>query len=239
MKKLNELTQREQTNLFSKLRISFTHHSSAIEGISLSFGETQKLLEQGLTAPDKTIYEQLVVLGFADAFDLVVRKAYQDSERLNAGLIKDIHYALFAKSLEVSPERTERPVGAWRTDERKIKGSNVSLSLPKSINQDIENLLYQFNTEMDLQDISKFHIKFERIHPFADGNGRVGRLVMAYQAIRNNYIPPLILNERRKQYLNSFEDSSRMTEYLKECIQESLNIIDNGLNQSQGFKMGL
>lgn len=57
MKRLNELTQREQTNLFAKLRISFTHHSSAIEGISLSFGETQKLLEQGLTASDKTIYE--------------------------------------------------------------------------------------------------------------------------------------------------------------------------------------
>lgn len=151
-------------------------------------------------------------------------------------MIKDIHYALFAKSLGVSPERTERPVGAWRTDERRIKGFDASLSLPKAINQDIENLLYQFNTKMDLQDIAKFHIMFERIHPFADGNGRVGRLIMAYQAIRNNYITPLILNERGKQYINSFEDSSKMTEYLKECIQESLNIIDNNLNQSQGFK---
>ncbi len=50
---------------------------------------------------------------------------------------------------------------------------------------------------MSLLDISDFHIQFERIHPFADGNGRVGRLIMAYQAIQNNIVPPLIENERR------------------------------------------
>jgi Fic family protein len=75
MKKLSTLSLKEREELFRQLRISITHHSNAIEGTTLSFGETKELLEHGHTAGDKPIAEQLVILGFAKAYDVIIREA--------------------------------------------------------------------------------------------------------------------------------------------------------------------
>lgn len=79
---------------------------------------------------------------------------------------------------------------------------------------------------MDLEDIAAFHIEFEKIHPFSDGNGRVGRLLITYQTIKNNYIPPLILNEHRKEYLNSLNNSKTFTSFLEKAIDNSLELVN-------------
>jgi Fic family protein len=78
---------------------------------------------------------------------------------------------------------------------------------------------------MNLADIAQFHILFERIHPFADGNGRVGRLLMAYQAIQNNIVPPLIKNENRDEYLKAINDTNALYKFLQESIDKSLELI--------------
>ncbi len=211
---LSKLTTIERNDLFSRLRTSFTHHSNAIEGISLTFGETKRLLESGMTAGDKPLHEQLVVMGFADAFDFVIREANNTSSELDDDFIKDIHAILFAKAMKICPERLEKPIGAWRTDERYIKGVDIKLSQPRMIDQDTNNLLYQVKDKaLSLTDIADFHITFERIHPFADGNGRVGRLLIAYQAIKSDCIPPLILNDHREEYLQSLSETSKLTEF--------------------------
>jgi Fic family protein len=79
---------------------------------------------------------------------------------------------------------------------------------------------------MSLKDIANFHILFERIHPFADGNGRVGRLIMAYQAIQNNIIPPLIENKHRDEYLEVINDENELTFFLEKSIGKSLSLIN-------------
>ena len=196
MKKLNKLTLKQREELFRQLRISITHHSNAMEGTTLSFGETKELLEYGNTAGNKSLTEQLVILGFAKAYDVVIREATNPYNIIDSSFIKDIHAIMFEDALKISPEYISKPIGAYRLDERYIKGVNIKLSLPHMISNDIENLLYRIKSnDMSLLDISDFHILFERIHPFADGNGRVGRLIMAYQAIQNNIVPPLIENE--------------------------------------------
>lgn len=226
MIKLSELTALEKNDLYARLRTSFTHHSNAIEGISLTFGETKKLLETGMTAGNKPLHEQLIVLGFADAFDFIIREASNSSSKLNASLIKDIHSILFSKALRVCPERLERPIGAWRIDERYIQGVDLALSKPMLIDQDINNLIYRTDgNTLSLEEIADFHIQFERIHPFSDGNGRVGRLLIAYQAIKNNLIPPLILNEHRKDYLESLSDAKVLRVFLDSSIKDSYNLI--------------
>ena len=203
-----------------------THHSNAIEGTTLSFGETKELLELGHTAGHKPLGEQLVILGFAKAYDVIVREAANPDNRIDSSFIKDIHAIMFEDALKVAPEYVSKPIGAYRLDERYIKGVDVKLSLPHMIANDMENLLYRFKShDMSLEDMAEFHILFERIHPFADGNGRVGRLIMAFQAIQNNIVPPLIENEQRSEYLKAINDKNKLAKFIDECIQNSLDLL--------------
>lgn len=224
--KLSSLSLRQKEQLFRELRISITHHSNAIEGISLSYGETKALLENGTTAGGKPLSEQLIVLGFAKAYDVVVREASNPHFEISTGFIKDLHFIMFEDALKVSSSFIEKPIGAYRTDERYIKGVDIKLSSPNKIAQDIENLLFRFGTTMSIEEIAQFHIEFEQIHPFADGNGRIGRLLMAFQFIQNNLVPPLILNENRKEYLESLSDFVKLASFLKISQKDSMNLIE-------------
>ena len=128
--------------------------------------------------------------------------------------------------LKVSSEYVSKSIGAYRLDERYIKGVDIKLSHPNKISNDIENFLYRFKSNhMSLEDIALFHILFERIHPFSDGNGRVGRLLIAYQAIQNNIVPPLIKNESRDKYLRTINNKKNLYEFLQESINKSLGLI--------------
>ncbi len=226
MQQLSKLTLKQREELFRQLRISITHHSNAIEGTTLSFGETKELLELGHTAGHKPLGEQLVILGFAKAYDVIVREATNPNNIIDSSFIKDIHAIMFEDALKVAPNYVSKPIGAYRLDERYIKGVDIKLSSPNMISNDIENLLYRFKSNnMSLEDITEFHILFEKIHPFADGNGRVGRLLMAYQAIQNNIVPPLIKNESRDEYLKVIKDEDDLYEFLKESINKSLELI--------------
>ncbi len=216
MQKLNKLTLKQREELFRQLRISITHHSNAMEGTTLSFGETKELLEHGNTAGDKPLHEQLVILGFAKAYDVIVREATNPNNIIDSSFIKDIHAIIFEDALKVSPQFVSKPIGAY-----------IKLSPPHKIANDLENLLYRFHSNsMSLKDIAEFHILFERVHPFADGNGRVGRLLMAFQAIQNNIVPPLIENENRSEYLKAINNKEELFKFLDESIQNSMNLLE-------------
>ena len=226
MQQLNKLSIKQREELFRQLRISITHHSNAIEGTTLSYGETKELLELGHTAGHKPLGEQLVILGFAKAYDVIIREASNPNNIIDSSFIKDIHAIMFEDALKINPEYVSKPIGAYRTDERYIKGVDIKLSLPHKISNDIENLLYRFKSNsMSLEAIAEFHILFEKIHPFADGNGRLGRLLMAFQAIQNNIVPPLIKNESRDKYLQSINDKDNLYKFLEKSIDKSLELI--------------
>ncbi|CAM5186701.1 hypothetical protein OURE66S_01245 [Oligella ureolytica] len=222
--KLSTLSASERRELFAYLRTAITHHSNAMEGVSLTYGETKRLLEDGITAPSKPLSDHLVTLGFANAFDEVVLESYA-KQPLTSSFIKDIHATLFKSALAVCPDKIDKPVGAYRTDERRISGLSTALASPKQIANQLENLLYT-NQPVDLEGIAKFHIDFELIHPFADGNGRVGRLIITYQSIQNDLIPPLIENEHRQDYLSSLNEPKNLEKFLLSAQQKSYKFLD-------------
>ncbi|OBV29723.1 cell filamentation protein Fic [Helicobacter sp. CLO-3] len=237
MKKLSDLTLLQREALFKTLRISITYHSNAIEGISLGLKETKTLLETGKTANNKPIHEQLIILGFAEAYDMIIREANDKSKILDSSFIKDLHYLIFSSAQKVSPHLIQKPIGAYRIHEARIGGADIELTPPHKISQEIENLLCLFpSNHLDLEQIAKFHALYERIHPFADGNGRTGRLLIIFQCIQNDFIPPLIENDDREKYLKSLNDyqinndikefaSREFASFLEYCQLKSLALI--------------
>lgn len=234
MTKLSDLTLLQREELFKTLRISITHHSNALEGISLTYGETKTLLETGHTANNKPLEEHLIILGFANAYDMIVREANNKDLLLDSAFIKDLHHIIFDTAYQVAPHLIKKPIGAYRTDYAQILGNDIELSPPNKIAQDIENLLYRFpSNALDLAQIAEFHAFYEQIHPFSDGNGRTGRLLMSFQCIQNNLIPPLIENQERNTYLQCLYRAQKnacfkdFTAFLAKCQEKSLTLIDN------------
>lgn len=222
--KLSELTLKEQDTLFSVLRVAITHHSSKIEGSQLTYGETEALLEKGITANNKPLNEQLEIRGFARCYDEIIRSSFA-KRKIDENYIKDLHAMMFENALMECPEFVEKPVGAFRVAQRWIKGCDVKLAQPYDIKNLLGNLLYQKEPET-IREIADFHRKFERIHPFSNGNGRIGRLLMAMQFIKNDMIPPLIKNSSRNEYLDNFADLDEMTNFLKKSQEISYSILD-------------
>lgn len=139
---LSKLSVLEREKLFKTLRINITHHSNALEGLTLSFGETKTLLEYEKTANNKSLDEQLIVLGFANAYNVVIREANNKNKILDSSFIKDIHYLIFENVMRIMPHLVAKPIGAFRIGEAKIVGSQVKLTLPHLISQELENLLF-------------------------------------------------------------------------------------------------
>ncbi|CAG9470511.1 Fic family protein [Campylobacter upsaliensis] len=240
---LSDLSLLQREELFKTLRVSITHHSNAIEGISLSYGETKTLLETGKTANNKPLDEQLVILGFAQAYDLIIREANDKNKILDSSFIKDLHFLIFSNAQKICPHLVRKPIGAYRNEEVKIVGSSIKLTLPHLISQELENLLYRFpSNQLNLEQIAEFHALYEKIHPFSDGNGRTGRLLMSFQCIQNNLIPPLIENENRKKYLEFLQEAQinnnikAFAEFLEYCQKRSLDLIDRDFTQKQENK---
>ena len=223
--RLSEINLKDRNKLFSYLRTAITHHSNKIEGTTLEYGETEQLLEKGITAMNKPLSDQLIIKGFADCYDEILRSGFS-GRKIDSEFIKDLHALMFDYALKVCPDKIERPIGAYRTVEKQIKHTGVKLSLPHSIKNDLENLLYQ-DEPKNILDIADFHIKFEKIHPFCDGNGRIGRLLMAMQFIKNDMIPPLIEYSHRKEYLNSMFEKDKLATFLEFSQFQSYKVIEN------------
>lgn len=227
---LSSFSTEQQNKLFKELRIAITYHSSKIERITLTYKETKILLENNIAISNKPLNDILEVKGFANCFDKVVQSGF-NKIKIDEKYIKDLHLILFENALQECPAFVDKPIGAFRTDERKIAGSNIELALPNKISVLIGNLLYQAEPTT-IKEIADFHRNFERIHPFANGNGRLGRLLMIMQFIKNDMIPPLIKNDFRVEYLDSFSSLDKMTNLLEKSQQISYTILknDNYLN---------
>lgn len=106
---------------------------------------------------------------------------------------------------------------------------DISLSNPSKISQELDNLLFRLKSnDMTLEHIAEF----EKIHPFGDGNGRIGRLIMAFQCIQNDMIPPLIESRYRTEYLDNLykaqisNNFTQLSKFLEFCQNSSLALIE-------------
>ncbi|SKC55597.1 Uncharacterized conserved protein [[Eubacterium] yurii] len=228
LKKRRPLTEGELERLNEEFLTEYTYNSNAIEGNTLTLRETDMVL-RGLTIDKKSLKEHLEVIGHKEAFDYVKQLVSENAE-ISEKLIKDIHYLVLAD------KKDDR--GVYRRIPVRIMGAAHEPVQPYLIIPKMEELLEQYkNSKEDIvTKLARFHIEFEDIHPFIDGNGRTGRLLINLELMKAGYPPIDIKFSDRLKYYEAFDEyhikhnisamADMFARYLNNRLDLYLSILD-------------
>ena len=227
-----------------KLRIEWNYHSNAIEGNSLTLGETRSLILHGLTAHGKPLRDHLDIEGHDEAVK-AVEDAVKSREAFNQVFIRNLHTVLLkepyeAKAITPDGQRVKRriAVGDYKTQPNNVQtstGETYYFTPPEQVQSAMSDLVDWYRKKEDEGEhpvimAATFHYRFVRIHPFDDGNGRMARLLMNMILMKHGYTVALISREERDQYINTLEradkseDLSEFITYIASCCKYSLNL---------------
>ncbi len=209
--------------------VEHTYNSNAIEGNTLTLQETGLVL-QGITIDRKPLKDHLEAVGYKEAFEYVEQLA-KEQNPLTDYEIRAIH------SLVLADRKEDR--GQWRRVPVRIVGATTTPVQPYQIEPMISALLADMNTVYCklhvVEQAALFHLRFESIHPFIDGNGRTGRLVMNLQLIQAGYPPINVKFTDRRRYYEAFDSYvttgspeamvTLIAEYLVERLQTIIDTI--------------
>ncbi len=200
-----------KSGLLKQLNVLWTHDSTALEGNTLTLGETANILELGLTISGKSLKEHEEVYGHAKAVELILDLLKKD--RIDPEDLFNLHRCVMQKSaIDVM-----RPVGNWKQDYNGTTGVSdgkpvyMEFSSPFDTPGLMSRWRKEFNRKLntagsDIQALNVYtwgHMTFVRIHPFFDGNGRVARLIANLPLLRCGHPPLLISPKRRVEYINA------------------------------------
>lgn len=200
LKTLRPLTQTELQRLRENFIIEDTYNSNAIEGNSLTLRETAMILKEGITIGEKPIKDHLEAIGHRDAFEYVMTLADARTP-LTERVIKDIH------SLVLMNDALHK--GIYRNIPVTITGAMNIPPQPYLVPIQLEQLLIDYDgikqNKHIIEAIAEFHLRFEGIHPFIDGNGRTGRLILNLELIKEGLLPVNIKYTDRRKYYDCFD----------------------------------
>ena len=213
-------------NLYHKTQLDFAYNTNHIEGSTITPDETASIYETGtiLTSSDKVIVLKDAT-EVKNHFTLFKYMLDTIEEKLSEDMIKRFHFILKEGTL-TDEEKEWFVVGDYKKKKNFV--GNITTSLPSEVAKDMQNLLdcYEKIDNKKLEDIIEFHVRFERIHPFQDGNGRVGRMIMFRECLYNDIMPFYIEYENKDFYIRGIKEYQVNNEkgYL---IDTCLNSQDN------------
>ena len=192
------LTAGEVERLNEEFIVEYTYNSNAIEGNTLTLRETDLVL-RGLTIDKKPLKDHMEAVGHKEAFEFV-SELVKNNVPISESVIKQIHYLVLADKKE------DR--GVYRRVPVRIMGAQHEPVQPYLIAPKMEELFHTFaeSTEHIVTKLARFHIEFEGIHPFIDGNGRTGRLLINLELMKAGYPPIDIKFTDRITYYNAFDE---------------------------------
>ena len=200
LQSLRPLNPAELKRLRDEFIIENTYNSNAIEGSTLTLRETALILQEGLTIAEKPIREHLDAIGHRDAFEYILALA-DKNEPLTEKMIRDIH------ALVLMNDAANR--GVYRSVPVRILGSTHTPPQPYLVPVQMEELVRDYEEAKAqkhiIEAVAEFHLRFEGIHPFIDGNGRTGRLILNLELLKAGLLPVNIKFADRRKYYNCFD----------------------------------
>lgn len=229
MREVGQLSPQVLKRIQEYFKIKGIYHSNAIEGNSLSIGETRLVVEMGMTLAGKTLKDQAEAKNLSEALDFMEEIAVSRNSPILINDLRQIH-ALILKDIE------DDFAGRYRTGEVRISGSEYTPPQAHLIPQQMEDLgkYIALVTESDMAETdlpilcaTAAHAWLAQIHPFVDGNGRTARILMNLILMRRGYPVCIITREDRLRYYHALEESQAgdltpLVELVYENVQESL-----------------
>ncbi len=170
-----------RNSFYEDLKIEFLYHSNHIEGSTFSRDNLEKLLYEKKVQGTHFYDDVIETRNSLDVFDKVIESV---DEELNKFLLFDWHRTLKKGTVDEEIHN----IGHWKLYENRLKNVDLKVALPHEVDSLMNNLILDWNEKevKTLFDIAKFHANFEHIHPFQDGNGRIGRFIILKQCINSN-----------------------------------------------------
>ena len=226
---LLDILQDEKTNKYSggiyhKTQIDLTYNSNHMEGSRLTHDQTRYMFETNTIGIEKEVLNVDDVIETANHFRCIDKILDHAKATLSEKFIKELH--LILKNGTSDSRKDWFAVGNYKKLPNEVGG--MPTALPEDVADRMKELLAEYNGKVavSFKDILEFHVKFERIHPFQDGNGRVGRLIMFKECLKYNIVPFII------------EDNLKMFYYrgLKEWDEEKGYLMDTCLTAQDQYK---
>lgn len=203
--------------IYHKTQIDLTYNSNHIEGSRLTHDQTRYIFETNTVGVEKEVLNVDDVIETANHFRCINMIIDRAKAPLTERFIKELHRTL---KNSTSDSRLEWfNVGEYKKVPNELGGMDTAL--PEDVADQMKKLLFEYNGKKTktLEDIQDFHVRFERIHPFQDGNGRVGRLIMFKECLKYNIIPFIIEEDLKLYYYRGLKEWNNMKGYLTDtCL---------------------
>ena len=220
----NQKKNKYSGGIYHKTQIDLTYNSNHIEGSRLTYDQTRYIFETNTIGVENEVLNVNDIIETVNHFrcvDVIIDNA---KASLTERLIKEVH--LILKTGTSDAGKAWFAVGDYKKLPNEVGG--MGTALPEEVNDKMKRLLSEYNSKKvkTLEDILEFHVRFERIHPFQDGNGRVGRLIMFKECLKYNIVPFIIDDDLKIFYYRG----------LKEWNQERGYLIDTCLAAQDKYK---
>ena len=213
--------------IYHRVQVDLTYNSNHIEGSRLTHDQTRYIYETntiGIVDEAVRVDDIIETTNHFRCIDFIIDKA---NASLSETIIKQLHYLL--KSGTSDSRKDWFAVGEYKRLPNEVGGMDTTM--PEEVAEKIKSLLTWYNSleNVTLEDIIEFHVRFEKIHPFQDGNGRVGRLIMFKECLKNNIVPFIIDENHKLFYYRGIKEWTRERGYL----------VDTCLSAQDNFKLRL
>lgn len=239
------LPKETMNRIEQKMRLEWNYNSNAIEGNSLTLGETRALILHGITAKGKPMKDHLDVQGHNEAIR-ALEEVVKNDIPLTQAFIRELHqivlkepYSVDVLTEEGLPAKKEIKIGQYKTTPNNVKTSTGEIfyfATPEETPAKMDDLMKWYKDQEEKKEhplliAAGFHYRFVRIHPFDDGNGRMARILMNLILMKHGYPPAIIRMTLREEYLQALETADKtesLTEFITfigESLAASLNLM--------------
>lgn len=223
-----EKCAKRQGGIYHKIQIELTYNSNHIEGSRLTHDQTRYIFETntiGITDVGVSVDDIIETTTHFHCIDQIIENA---KIQLSEKFIKHLHFIL--KSGTSDAKKDWFAVGEYKKLPNEVGG--METVLPENVSAQMKKLLSWYNSKnkVTLHDIIEFHVQFERIHPFQDGNGRIGRLIMFKECLKHNIVPFIIEDKIKMFYYRGLKEWGGEEGYLTDTCLSAQDTFKNYLD---------